>query len=66
MNPVGKIRLAVIGIGNRAQKYMKYLLQHPEDACITYLVEPNPVRLHQAQDLMHVEADHCSTRLKCF
>ena len=66
MNPVGKIRLAVIGIGNRAQKYMKYLLQHPEDACITYLVEPNPVRLHQAQDLMHVEADHCFRETEMF
>lgn len=59
MNPEKSIRLAVIGIGNRAQKYMKYLVQHPEEACITYLVEPNSIRLHQAQALSQVDENHC-------
>ena len=50
------IHVAVIGVGNRAGKYMSCL---PPDAEVAFLVDPNPVRLAQAAQEYRVPRDAC-------
>ena len=39
-----KVSIAVIGAGNRGQAYGRYVSQHPDEAEITAVAEPHPVR----------------------
>ncbi|MBO4434809.1 MAG: Gfo/Idh/MocA family oxidoreductase [Bacteroidales bacterium] len=50
------ISLSVIGLGNRAGKYLSCL---SGDARVSCLVEPDSFRLQRAAELYGVPADHC-------
>ena len=50
------LRIAFIGVGNRAGKYLSCL---PEDAEAAFLVDPDPVRLSQAAAKYGVPANAC-------
>ena len=50
------ISLSVIGLGNRAGKYLSCL---GGNACVSCLVEPDAFRLQRAAALYNVPADHC-------
>ena len=49
-------RIAFIGVGNRAGKYLSCL---PSDACASFLVDPDPVRLVQAARQYDVPPEAC-------
>lgn len=57
------IRVAVVGVGNRAHKYLSCL---PEDVSVTCLVEPDPLRLSQAAKACGVPPEGCFTRTEEF
>ena len=57
------VRIAVIGVGNRAGKYLSCL---PPDAVATHLVDPDPVRLSQAAKRFGVPQDACFTDAEAF
>ena len=50
------LRIAFIGVGNRAGKYLSCL---PADAEVAFLVDPDPVRLSQAAAKYGVPASAC-------
>ena len=50
------LKIAFIGVGNRAGKYLSCL---PEDAEAAFLVDPDPVRLSQAAAKYGVPANAC-------
>ncbi|MBR1706631.1 MAG: Gfo/Idh/MocA family oxidoreductase [Bacteroidales bacterium] len=50
------MRIAALGIGNRAGKYLSCL---PPEAEVAYLVEPDVLRLSQAARRYGVPAEHC-------
>ena len=50
------LRIAFIGVGNRAGKYLSCL---PEDAEVAFLVDPDPIRLSQAAAKYGVPASAC-------
>lgn len=50
------VKVAFIGVGNRAGKYLSCL---PADAGVAYLVDPNPVRLSLAAAKYGVPASAC-------
>ena len=50
------LRIAVIGVGNRAGKYMSCLAPEAE---VAFLVDPNPVRLAQAAQEYGVPREAC-------
>ena len=50
------LRIAFIGVGNRAGKYLSCL---PADAEVAFLVDPDPVRLSQAAAKYGVPASVC-------
>ena len=50
------VKVAFIGVGNRAGKYLSCL---PADAGVAYLVDPDPVRLSQAAAKYGVPASAC-------
>ena len=45
-----KIKFAILGYGNRARKYLKYIEEHPDKAEITAIVEINSLLLKSAQE----------------
>lgn len=51
------IRIAVIGAGNRAGKYISCLLDR-DDAAVTAIVEPSEIRLRKAASLAGVAPEH--------
>jgi len=55
--------IAVIGVGNRARKYLSCL---PEGVRVACLVEPDPLRLAQAARRYDVPAEACFTRTDAF
>jgi predicted dehydrogenase len=57
------IRVAVVGVGNRAHKYLSCL---PEDVTVTCLVEPDPLRLQQAAEAFGVPPEGCFSRTEDF
>lgn len=57
------LRIAVIGVGNRAGKYLSCL---PPDAEAAYLVDPDPVRLSQAAERYRVPQNACFTDAESF
>ena len=57
------IRIAVIGVGNRAGKYLSCL---PPDAEAAYLVDPDPVRLSQAAERYRIPQKDCFTDAEAF
>ena len=50
------MEIAVIGVGNRARKYLSCL---PDWVRLNYLVEPEQLRLEQTARRFGVPADHC-------
>lgn len=57
------IRIAVIGVGNRAGKYLSCL---PPDAVAAFLVDPDPIRLSQAAAKYGVPQNACFTDAEAF
>ncbi len=57
------IDIAVIGVGNRARKYMQCL---PEGVRVVGLVEPDPLRLSQAAARFGVPASGCFSDADAF
>ena len=55
--------IAVIGVGNRARKYLSCL---PEGVRVACLVEPDPLRLAQAARRFGVQPDACFTDADAF
>lgn len=41
------VRIAMIGAGNRARKYLDYILSNPSMAQVVAVVDPNPLRRHE-------------------
>ena len=54
-----RVRLTVIGVGNRARKYLHESTVNPSGSAVTCLVEPDPVRLASAQNEYGVPAGSC-------
>lgn len=46
----GPVRIAAFGAGNRMNKYLRYILAHPEEAQLVAVVEPNPLRRRAMAD----------------
>ena len=57
------VRVAFIGVGNRAGEYLSCL---PEDARAAFLVDPDPVRLAQAAARYGVPANACFADAETF
>ncbi len=51
--------LAVIGIGNRAKKYLQWVQAHPETVRLTAVADPDPLRLQSASHLYGLPAEAC-------
>lgn len=43
-----RVKVVIIGFGNRARKYLRYLISKPESALVAAVVERDPVRLREA------------------
>ena len=54
-----KIKIAVVGFGDRSECYTKYLRSHPEEAEVVAVVDPNPVRLSYAQNMFGLKDEVC-------
>lgn len=63
MKGQSRIRIAVLGVGNRAHKYLSCL---PEDVEVACLVEPDALRLQQAARAHGVPESGCFTRAEDF
>ena len=57
------LKIAFIGVGNRAGKYLSCL---PADAKAAFLVDPDPVRLSQTAAKYGVPADACFSDAESF
>lgn len=62
----GPVRLAAIGLGNRARKYLKYVREHPGEATVVSLVEPNPELLKEMKAVYGLCAKDCFSSCEDF
>lgn len=53
-----KLQIASIGFGNRARKYIKYILEHSSTAQLCAIVESNEERLSQAKESCNLSSDN--------
>ena len=60
------LSLAVIGMGNRARKYLTYLQEHPDAFRVGAVVEPSEVHLEAAREQYGVPAEACFTSSEAF
>ena len=60
------LSLAVIGMGNRARKYLAYLQEHPDAFRVGAVVEPSEVHLEAAREQYGVPAEACFTSSEAF
>lgn len=51
MKPDIRIRLCVIGFGNRTRKYLKYVESHPDEVELCAVVDTDPLRLAEAMSM---------------
>ncbi len=61
-----KIKMAVLGCGDRGNCYAKYALQHPEEAEVVAVIDVNPVPLHVTGDAFGVPKNRRFTSLDDF
>lgn len=61
-----KIRVAVVGFGDRSEQYTKYLLKHPEEGEVVAVVDPNPTRLGYAKQKFGLQEDACYSSFEEF
>ena len=57
-NNYRSIRVAVIGAGNRARKYLEYAVMHPDELEIVAIVDPVKIRLHQLSDKFNIPEEN--------
>lgn len=53
------IRLAIIGAGDRAQKYAEFVRHNPQRAEVVAIAEPNKLRLQKMADEFGVSNENC-------
>jgi Predicted dehydrogenases and related proteins len=53
------IRIAIIGLGNRAKKYLEYVKEHPDQVCISHIVDPNGMRLNYFATELNLPTNCC-------
>lgn len=53
------IKLAAIGVGNRTGKYLTYLTEHPQEAELAALAEPNPIRREACRRQFSLSPEQC-------
>ena len=61
-----KIKLAVVGCGDRGKAYAAHALRNPEEAEIVAAIDINPFALKQMEELHHVPKDRQFTNLDDF
>lgn len=61
-----KIKVAVIGAGNRAGAYVEYAILHPGEMEVVAVVEPNEVRRNQCALRCGIPAGNCFAEWKDF
>lgn len=49
-----KIRIAIVGFGDRSEQYSKYVLKNPQNAEIVAVVDPNDVRREYARNMFGI------------
>lgn len=54
----GQVKVAVIGAGNRAKKYLEYAVRHPEQIAIAAIVEPLDIRRNQLGDKFSIPDEY--------
>ena len=57
-NNYRSVRVAVIGAGNRARKYLEYAVMHPDELEIVAIVDPVEIRLHQLSDKFNIPEEN--------
>ena len=53
------VKLAVIGVGNRTGKYLRYFSLHPDAVELAAVVEPDPVRREACRKQFSLPEDRC-------
>ena len=51
---IDPVKIAVIGAGNRARKYLEYAVMHPDELNIVAIVDPVEIRLDQLSDKFNI------------
>ncbi|WP_300796013.1 Gfo/Idh/MocA family oxidoreductase [uncultured Bacteroides sp.] len=59
-------RIAVIGYGNRARKYLQYLKENPTAATLVAVVDSNLLRLEDAKEEFHLDEGCCFSDINDF
>ena len=57
------INICAIGIGNRARKYLEYVVANPDKAKVCAVVDTDPYRLKEARDRYSLAENQCFTNV---
>lgn len=60
------VKLAVIGVGNRTGKYLRYFSLHPDTVELAAVVEPDPVRREACRKQFSLSEDRCFSSSDAF
>ena len=55
---IDPVKIAVIGAGNRARKYLEYAVMHPDELNIVAIVDPVEIRLDQLSDKFNIPSEN--------
>ena len=55
---MSKIKVVVIGFGDRAVAYTKYAIDHPDRLQVVAVVDPSPFRRSLAKEMFHIEDEY--------
>lgn len=61
-----KIKVAVVGFGDRSEQYTKYLLKHPEEGEVVAVVDPSDTRRNYAKRLFSLPESACFSEFDAF